>query len=41
MDRRTFLAAAAAVLSLPLARPRRPRRRGFGAGPFGAGPFGS
>jgi hypothetical protein len=39
ISRRRFLAAAA-VLALPLARPPKKHRTGFGSGPFGSGPFG-
>lgn len=38
LSRRAFLLLAAAV---PLARPRKPPRRGFGSGGFGLTPFGS
>jgi hypothetical protein len=38
ITRRAFLTLLAAV---PLARPRKPPRRGFGAGGFGLTPFGS
>lgn len=38
LTRRRFLALLALV---PLARPRKPLRRGFGSGGFGLTPFGS
>ena len=38
LSRRTFLTLLATV---PLARPRKPLRRGFGSGGFGLTPFGS